>query len=93
MDSLLRVIAMGDGHADEVVRTVGEKPSFDFEPLPHYELGERLDDHRKAVLDKHKQLTMTGLYNVLEKVRADEKLTDAEKDVYDAGLIGVLRQI
>src|SRR3546814_7156800 len=36
---------------------------------------------------------MTGLYNVLEKVRAGAALTDAEKDVYEAGLVGVLRQI
>ncbi len=57
------------------------------------ELGERLDGHRKAVLNKHKQLTMTGLYNVLEKIRAAEPLTDTDKDIYDAGLIGVLREI
>ncbi|WP_340120088.1 DNA methyltransferase [Pelagibius sp. 7325] len=57
------------------------------------DLGERLDAHRKTVLEKHKQLTMTGLYNVLEKVKAGTALTEAEKDVYDAGLVGVLRQI
>lgn len=57
------------------------------------ELGERLDAHRKDVLKKHKQLTMTGLYNVLEKVRAGTEFTDADRDVYDAGLVGVLRQI
>jgi len=56
-------------------------------------LGERLDVHRKDVLEKHNHLTMTKLYNVLEKVRADAELTDADKDVYDAGLIGVLKQI
>ncbi len=36
---------------------------------------------------------MTGLYNVLQKVRTGDTLTAAEKDVYDAGLVGVLRQI
>tara|TARA_R110001606_G_scaffold188015_3_gene335616 strand:+ start:197 stop:1129 length:933 start_codon:yes stop_codon:yes gene_type:complete len=36
------------------------------------ELGERLDAHRKAVLAKHDFLTMTKLYNVLERVRALE---------------------
>lgn len=56
-------------------------------------LGERLDTHRKAVLEKHDHLTMTGLYNVLEKVRAETPLSASEKDVYDAGLVGVLRQI
>lgn len=57
------------------------------------DLGERLDTHRKNVMAKHKQLTMTGMYNVLEKVRAGTELTDADKDVYEAGLIGVLKQI
>src|SRR3546814_19898029 len=57
------------------------------------DLGERLDAQRKAVLEKHERLPMTGLYNVLEKVRAGAALTDAEKDVYEAGLVGVLRQI
>ena len=56
-------------------------------------LGERLDAHRKEVLEKHKQLTMTRLYNVLVQVRAGDTLTEAEKDIYDAGLVGVLRQI
>jgi seryl-tRNA synthetase len=32
----------GDEHANLVVRTWGEVPSFDFEPRPHWELGERL---------------------------------------------------
>jgi SAM-dependent methyltransferase len=57
------------------------------------DLAEKLDRHRKSVLEQHKQLTMTGLYNVLDKVRAGETLTAAEKDVYDAGLVGVLREL
>jgi hypothetical protein len=87
---------------------VGNDPRYNktrcFDPFPFpdpsddlkariRDLGERLDAHRKAVLDKHKQLTMTGLYNVLEKVRAEVQLSDAEKDIYDAGLVGVLRRI
>ncbi len=75
---------------------------FDPFPFPHSsdalkakirDLGEALDRHRKDVITKHKQLTMTGLYNVLEKVRAGDELSDADKDVYDAGLIGVLKKI
>ena len=31
-----------DESENVVVRSVGEKPTFDFEPLPHWELGERL---------------------------------------------------
>jgi hypothetical protein len=57
------------------------------------DLAEKLDAHRKAVLDRHPQLTMTKLYNVLEKVRRGATLTGTERDVYDAGLVGVLRQL
>jgi len=64
------------------------------------ELGERLDAHRKSVLDKHNFLTMTKLYNVLERVRAldagkdgEPPLTDTERDIYDAGLVGTLKSI
>ena len=64
------------------------------------ELGERLDGHRKSVLEKHDFLTMTKLYNVLERVKALEAqkageppLTEAEKDIYQAGLVGTLKSI
>jgi hypothetical protein len=57
------------------------------------DLGERLDAFRKERLAAHAQLTMTGLYNVLEKVRAGEALSDADKDVYEAGRVGILREI
>lgn len=56
-------------------------------------LAENLDAHRKAVLDRHRQLTMTGLYNVLEKVRAGRHLSEPEQDIYEAGLVGVLREL
>lgn len=56
------------------------------------DLGERLDAHRKTQLAAHPDLTLTGLYNVLEKVRAGEPLTDADREVYDDGLVGTLKQ-
>lgn len=42
------------------------------------DLGERLDAHRKAVLDRHDFLTMTKLYNVLERVRALEAASSSK---------------
>ena len=37
-------VPLGEDETDNVVvKTVGEIPSFDFEPLPHWELGEKLD--------------------------------------------------
>lgn len=37
-------------------------------------------------------LTMTDMYNVLEKLRAGEQLTKGEMETHDRGLITVLRQ-
>jgi hypothetical protein len=55
-------------------------------------LSEELDAHRKRVQTQH-GLTLTGLYNVLAKIRAGEKLTDKEKLIHDAGLVSVLKQL
>ncbi len=57
------------------------------------DLGERLDAHRKRVQEQHDDITLTGLYNVLEQVRAGEPLTDKERDIYDRGLVGILKEI
>ena len=57
------------------------------------DLGEQLDAHRKRVQGEHPDLTLTGLYNVLEALRAGEPLTDKQKDVHDRGLVGVLRAL
>lgn len=57
------------------------------------ELGEALDAHRKARQSAHPELTMTGMYNVLEKLRAGETLTAKEKTIHEQGLVSVLKQI
>jgi len=62
------------------------------EKKPIRKLAEELDAHRKRVQAQH-GLTLTGLYNVLEKLRAGEKLTDKEKLIHDAGLVSVLKQL
>jgi hypothetical protein len=62
------------------------------EKKPVRKLAEELDAHRKRVQAQH-GLTLTGLYNVLEKIRAGEKLTDKEKIIHDAGLVSVLKQL
>lgn len=56
-------------------------------------IGQRLDAHRKRQQGLHPTLTMTGMYNVLEKLRSGESLTAKEKIIHDQGLISVLRQI
>jgi hypothetical protein len=57
------------------------------------DLGESLDAHRKRQQALHPDLTITGMYNVLEKLRSGEVLTAKEKVIHEHGLVSVLRQI
>ena len=57
------------------------------------DLAEQLDAHRKRQQAEHPGLTMTGMYNVLEKLRTNEPLTAAEKTIHEQGLVSVLKQI
>lgn len=54
---------------------------------------EALDAHRKRVQAQHPDLTLTGLYNVLEKLRADQPLTDKERSIHGRGLVSILQQL
>lgn len=56
-------------------------------------LGERLDAHRKARQAEHPDLTLTGMYNVLKKLRAGEALTDKERAIHEQGLVTLLKEI
>ena len=53
---------------------------------------EALDALRKQVLAAHDDLTLTGLYNALEALKAGRALTDKERDVHDRGLVTLIRQ-
>lgn len=56
-------------------------------------LGERLDAHRKRQQELHPGLTLTGMYNVLEKLRSEEPLNAKEKTIHDQGLVTILQQL
>lgn len=58
-------------------------------------LAEQLDAHRKRQQALHPSLTLTDLYNVLEKVRslADSPLSAKEKQIYEQGLVAILKQL
>ncbi|HEX9242939.1 MAG TPA: type IIL restriction-modification enzyme MmeI, partial [Anaeromyxobacter sp.] len=56
-------------------------------------LAESLDAHRKAQQAAHPGLTVTGMYNVLEKLRSGDSLTAKEKTIHEQGLVSVLRQL
>ena len=56
-------------------------------------LGEELDAHRKAQQAANPKLTLTAIYNVLEKLRAGERIEGRDKETYDQGLVGILKDI
>lgn len=57
------------------------------------DLGEQLDAHRKRQQAEHPDLTITEMYNVLEKLRSGESLTEKEKKIHEKGLVTILKQI
>jgi hypothetical protein len=56
-------------------------------------LADQLDAHRKRQQTAHSGLTLTGMYNVLEKLRSGEPLTANERTIHEQGLISVVRQL
>ena len=55
--------------------------------------GEELDSYRARVLAEQSDLTLTGLYNVLEKLKADTLLSPKEEDIKDRGLVLILQEL
>jgi hypothetical protein len=53
-------------------------------------LAEQLDAHRKARQAAHPELTLTGMYNVLEKLRRGQALNAKDKTTHEQGLVSVL---
>ena len=56
-------------------------------------LAEQLDAHRKRQQAQHPTLTLTGIYNVLTKIRAGEALTAKDKTLHEQGLVSVLQTL
>lgn len=57
------------------------------------QLAEQIDHHRKRQQAEHPDLTLTGMYNVLEKIRAGDELTAKEKTIHQQGLLSLLREL
>jgi hypothetical protein len=108
--------ALGTGGRLEDRPRYQNGPCFDPFPFPDAtefqksrirELGEQLDAHRKRQQAAHPKLTMTGMYNVLEKLRAADSthththththtncaLSAKEQEIHEQGLVSVLKQI
>jgi hypothetical protein len=56
-------------------------------------LAEQLDTHRKLQQVIYRDLTLTGMYNVLDKLRSGEPLNAKERTLHEHGLVSVLRQM
>ncbi|WP_249779886.1 type IIL restriction-modification enzyme MmeI [Bradyrhizobium sediminis] len=90
---------------------VGNDPRYSksrcFDPFPFPEanniqkqkirvIAEELDAHRKRVLAEHPHLTLTGLYNVLEMLRAGIKpdaLDERDRKIFDDGLVLIMKEL
>jgi hypothetical protein len=57
------------------------------------ELAEQLDAHRKARQAAYESVTITGLYNVLDKLRRGEALNAKDKALHEQGLVSVLQSL
>lgn len=51
------------------------------------------DAHRKQRQAQHPTLTITDMYNVLEKLRSGETLTPKEQKTHEQGLVSILLQL
>jgi hypothetical protein len=56
-------------------------------------LAENIDAHRKRQQKLHADLTLTDMYNVLEKLRAGIALDDKDKRINDTGLVSTLTEL
>ena len=56
-------------------------------------LAEQLDAHRKTQQAVHSNLTLTGMYNVLEKLRRGQALSAKDKLMHEHGLVSVLKSL
>jgi hypothetical protein len=88
--------------------TLEDRPRYNktrcFEPFPFpaaneqqrdriRAVGAALDSHRKRQQELFPALTITGMYNVLEKLRTREELDEAERAIHEQGLVSALRDI
>lgn len=94
--------ALASGSQRGVTPVYPKSICFDKFPFPNptpeqkqkiRELGERLDSHRKRVQTQHPEITITGMYNLLEKLRKGETFTEADKTYNNKALVSTLKQI
>lgn len=88
--------------------TLEDRPHYTssttFEPFPFpevraaereriAELAESIDQHRKRHVGKSDEVTITAIYNIVEKLRGGESLTSAEQALHDLALVSLLQKL
>ena len=56
-------------------------------------IAEQIDAHRKRRQALHSTLKITDMYNVLERLKSSQALSEKEKEIHDQGLVSVLKQL
>jgi hypothetical protein len=87
---------------------VGNDPNYNksrcFDPFPFpdctaaqketiRQLAETIDAHRKRQQSLHPELSLTKMYNVLEALREGREIDAKEKQIYEDGLVAILREL
>ncbi|EIC19764.1 class I SAM-dependent DNA methyltransferase [Thiorhodovibrio frisius] len=57
------------------------------------DLAKQIDAHRKRQQAQHPELTLTGIYNVLDALRRETPLSVREKTIHEQGLVTLLREL
>ena len=57
------------------------------------DLAEEIDAHRKRQQATQASVTITGMYNVIEKLKSGTALTAKDKTIHDDGLVAVLKSL
>lgn len=75
---------------------------FDSFPFPEAPTAQRtnigrlacaIDEHRKVAIRRDSTVTVTGMYNVLEKLRKAELLNTKERAIFETAACGILRDL
>jgi hypothetical protein len=54
---------------------------------------ERIETHRRTALERDLGVTMTGMYNVVDKLRSGEALTPKERKIHEVAACGILKDL
>lgn len=87
---------------------IGNDPRYNqtlcFQPFPFPEcpseleekisgVAKKIDDHRDGATGREQGVTITRMYNIIEKLRSGEDLSDREREIHHSAGCGVLRDL